>query len=133
MGRRNTHSFTRDRARDAAMRRWHPPSPHRSDDATTPPATPEREGTEATARGPRGRVQVEEHLWEEAANSSSATSRVQALRELRAMYAAQPEGVPVEEVARRGIALADVLEAAIACSVISVEEVLARAESVGSS
>jgi hypothetical protein len=69
-------------------------------------------------------------LWEEAANSSSATSRVQALRELRAIYAAQPERVPVEDVPKRGISLAAVVELAIATGVISVEEVLARAESV---
>jgi hypothetical protein len=73
-------------------------------------------------------------LWEEAESSSSATSRVQALRELRAIYAAQPaEREPVEDVPKRGISLAEVVELAIATGVISMVEVLARAESVGSS
>jgi hypothetical protein len=34
-------------------------------------------------------------LWEEAENSSSATSRVQALRELRSFYASLPKVKPV--------------------------------------
>jgi hypothetical protein len=56
------------------------------------------------------------------------------LRELRAIYAAQPaEREPVEDVPKRGISLAEVVELAIATGVISMVEVLARAESVGSS
>jgi hypothetical protein len=51
-------------------------------------------------------------LWEEAENSSSATSRVQALRELRSFYASRPKPEPVPGQGPRGVNLADILELA---------------------
>jgi len=65
---------------------------------------------------------------EELLDSSSAIAALGAAKELLNRTPKVEAPVPFEDAPQRGIPLADVLEAAIACSVVSPEELLARAE-----
>ena len=60
-------------------------------------------------------------LWLEAESSSSATSRVAALRELRSFYAVQRKPEPAVPPGPRGISLAAVLELARECGIESAQ------------
>ena len=98
------------------------PSPDRADADPAGGTPPERDDPGAFLGGSHDHVgesagvadedRVEARLWEEAESSSSATSRVQALRELRAIYASRPKPEAAVPSGSRGISLAAVLELA---------------------
>ena len=110
-------SFSPERAREAGRRsaearrqKQHPPGLVPADGGAATPALPIRPGAppneapglagDSSLTPDEGRVVA--GLWEEAENSSSATSRVQAFRELRSFYASLPKVEPVS-VARGAV------------------------------
>jgi hypothetical protein len=118
--RRNATSFTSERAREAALRRWHPPAsvsardpvhvpPERDD-----PGTPREEAHSAAGEEPFPRddhAEALETLRELISPKMPAHVREKAARALASLSPPKPEPQLVSD-GPRGVSLADVLELA---------------------
>jgi hypothetical protein len=124
--RRNAHSFTSDRAREAARKRW--ATPHRSEQSSPSPASPQQNDRGATrAEAPERLASDHEKAHAtlvESLQSSSQIARIQAARELLSRKPVEPE--PVVD-ACRGISLAAVVELAVQLGVVDAEELVLEA------